>query len=190
LLHHHHIQPKYLIGKDNSPDNLTPPISVQLHSALHKDLYDHLGNTEDLRAYKMLLGESLSGIMETPEYRKKISVALKGIKKPPFSEAHKQNLSKSHKNLKHTKNQINKISISLLGNKRAIGNAKLWIIIFPDGSEKEILNLKQFCKENSLNPTHMSNVAQGKFKAHKGFKCLKVNDNDKVNKTNIIQGNI
>jgi hypothetical protein len=40
--HIHHIQPKYLIGIDNSPDNLTPPISVELHAALHKDLLNIL----------------------------------------------------------------------------------------------------------------------------------------------------
>jgi hypothetical protein len=35
--HIHHIQPKHMIGVDNSSDNLTPPISVVLHAALHKD---------------------------------------------------------------------------------------------------------------------------------------------------------
>ena len=73
--HIHHIQPKYLIGIDNSPDNLTPLISIFLHAALHKDLYEHFGNTEDFIAWKKLSGLSLKDCIFTPEVRKKIGDA-------------------------------------------------------------------------------------------------------------------
>ena len=68
---------KYLIGEDNSPDNLTPPISVELHAALHKDLFEHFGNTQDEIAWKCLSGISLKGIEFTPEICKKISDAVR-----------------------------------------------------------------------------------------------------------------
>jgi len=52
--HKHHIQPKHMTGGiyDNSPDNITPPISIAMHAALHKDLYEHFGKTEDFLASK------------------------------------------------------------------------------------------------------------------------------------------
>jgi hypothetical protein len=104
--HIHHIQPKYLIGIDNSPDNLTPPISVELHAALHKDLFEHFGNTEDFLAWKGLLGESKKGIILTPEIRKKISEANKGKK---LSKETKEKISKAHKG-KHFKNDTFRIT--------------------------------------------------------------------------------
>jgi hypothetical protein len=89
-LHIHHIEPKYLIGEDNSPNNLTPPISLELHAALHKDLFKHFGNTEDFIAWKSLLGLSLQGITFTPEIRKKMSEASIGRK---HTEKFKQDLA-------------------------------------------------------------------------------------------------
>jgi len=37
MKHKHHIIPKYM-GGNNLPENLTPPIFIPLHAALHKDL--------------------------------------------------------------------------------------------------------------------------------------------------------
>ncbi len=53
--HVHHIVPKHL-GGDNSADNLTPPISLSLHAALHRDLWENLNNIEDFIAWKALSG--------------------------------------------------------------------------------------------------------------------------------------
>jgi hypothetical protein len=106
-LHIHHIQPKYLIGEDNSPDNLTPPISVELHAALHKDLYDHYGNTQDWLAWKGLLGISFKGIQFTPEVRKKMSLIRKGI---ILSQETKNRISKSKLGSKHSKETCKKMS--------------------------------------------------------------------------------
>jgi hypothetical protein len=91
--------PKHMTGGiyDNSPDNITPPISVELHAALHKDLWRHLGKWQDELAYKSLLELSLSGFEFTPEIRKKISDGLKGKKRKPFTKEHLSHLSKSHK---------------------------------------------------------------------------------------------
>ena len=42
MKHKHHIIPRHMGGTDE-PSNLTPPISVALHAALHKDLWEHFG---------------------------------------------------------------------------------------------------------------------------------------------------
>ena len=128
----HHIQPKYLIGEDNSPDNLTPPISIDLHAALHKDLYEHYGNTEDFVAWKKLSKQSLKGITFTPEVRKKMSeakigrklseetrkkmsLAAKGKKKAPRSDEWKRKQSLAHKGNKLSKETCEKMSRSQMG---------------------------------------------------------------------------
>lgn len=55
MQHRHHILPIRL-GGTNDEDNLTPPISTQLHAAFHKDLYEHYGMKEDYIAWKALEG--------------------------------------------------------------------------------------------------------------------------------------
>jgi hypothetical protein len=54
-MHRHHILPKRL-GGDDSEENLTPPISHQLHAAFHKDLWEHYGDKRDYIAWKCLAG--------------------------------------------------------------------------------------------------------------------------------------
>jgi hypothetical protein len=49
-----------------------------------------------------------------------------------------------------------------------------WEIIFPNGDIKIINNMLQFCKDNSLNPGHMTEVSKGVRKHHKKFKCKKL----------------
>jgi len=75
------------MGGDDSPDNITPPISIALHAELHKDLYEHFGKTEDFLAWKGLLGESKHGIIFTDEVLQKMSRALKG--KIPWNKGKK-----------------------------------------------------------------------------------------------------
>ena len=55
MKHKHHIIPKHM-GGDNSKMNLTPPISVELHAAFHKE---RIGN---------LMLEKLPGIKEKREF--------------------------------------------------------------------------------------------------------------------------
>lgn len=57
--HRHHILPIRL-GGTNDEDNLTPPISTQLHAIFHKDLYEHYGMPEDYIAWKALEGRLTS----------------------------------------------------------------------------------------------------------------------------------
>ena len=49
--------------------------------------------------------------------------------------------------------------------------SKKYIITFPDGHEEFIIGLCEFCRNNNLHQSHMSQIANGKGKQHKGFKC-------------------
>jgi len=48
-------------------------------------------------------------------------------------------------------------------------NARYFLMINPSGEELVIYNLTQFCRENNLQSSSMSNVYHGKQKAHKGW---------------------
>ena len=53
-------------------------------------------------------------------------------------------------------------------------NSQEWEITFPDGHIEIIKNMLQFCKNNNLNPGHMTEVSKGNRKHHKNFKCKKL----------------
>jgi hypothetical protein len=48
--------------------------------------------------------------------------------------------------------------------------AKTYTFINPAGESVTFTNLKQFCRDNALNPGHMRSLNSGKLKSHKGWK--------------------
>ena len=47
-------------------------------------------------------------------------------------------------------------------------------IIKPNGEIEITTNMSQYCRDNNLNQAHMSAIAAGKRKRHKGYKCEKI----------------
>ena len=93
-------------------------------------------------------------------------------------------------NKKHTVETINKLKqyngpahhaygSSLSEEKKAktgTGNAKVWFTITPpDGNTVSIRNLSKYCREHSLHPAAMINVAKNKQHSHKGYICKYAN---------------
>ena len=72
-MHRHHLVPKHM-GGDDSEENLTPPISVELHAEFHRWLWIDGGRMEDYIAWK-----ALSGRMTSEEAR--LAAAKAGQKK-------------------------------------------------------------------------------------------------------------
>lgn len=66
---------------------------------------------------------------------------------------------------------------SITETKRINNISRKWLITFPNGKTKTIKNIKSFCRDNGLNPGHMSSVSKGKLKEHKGYSCKKVGNN-------------
>lgn len=59
-----------------------------------------------------------------------------------------------------------------------------WIIVGPDDTVEEIINLKKYCRDNRLSQRHMHNVANGKELHHKNFLCFK---KEEYNKNKILE---
>ena len=105
-----------------------------------------------------------------------MSISQKGKHSYPHSKEHIEKTAAGNRGKKRTAEQRKRISNSLKGIKRSkeyINSiSKQWIIIFPNGKQKTITNLNEFCKNNNLHISAMSQVAKGNRKHHKQFKCL------------------
>ena len=107
----------------------------------------------------------LKGVPRSSDAREKMSKGRMGIKMPPRSKEHCENLSKSLTGIPKSKEQIEKFIKA---------RARTWLVIDPNENEYIVVNMNKFCKENGLDQRHMSHVASGKHKHHKGWKCRKV----------------
>ncbi len=73
----------------------------------------------------------------------------------------------------HTKKSCQKISESRL-NKIYPNARKSYSIIDPKGNSFIITGLADFCRKNNLSAGHMSSIANGIGKSHKGWQCIKI----------------
>jgi hypothetical protein len=101
----------------------------------------------------------------------------------PCSEKTKNKMSKTRFELYQDPEQKEKLSNAQKErykntkerNKTAIAQSKIkWKIIYPSNKYIITKNLKQFCRNQHLNSTNMYQVAKGKLKQCKGFKCIKL----------------
>ena len=96
------------------------------------------------------------------------------IRGKTHTEETRQKMSEAHKRKPMTAKQLANLERRNTPEaiaKRALGLSKTYIVTFPDGTEITVTNLKQFCRENDLSQAHMSSVATGKRKHHKGYKA-------------------
>lgn len=163
-MHKHHIIPKHMGGSDD-PSNLVL-LTVEEHAEAHRQLFEKYGLKQDELAWKGLLG-----LIDKEEMAKELS-SLNG---------------KKWLGRKHTKETIQKMSKSHLGNQYAKGipktiehrkklsevKLKTWKIITPTGKEIVVNNLQFFCRDNNLNPCKMTNIKKSGY-LHKGYYCEKV----------------
>jgi hypothetical protein len=134
-------------------------------------------------------GEGPSGKVLTEETKQKLRELaleqnLSGENNPFYGKTHtvetKQKISDHFKNYKWSDETIEKRSKSLKGRKHSKETIKRivskrqkeYIIIDPEGNEFHIKGLNEFCRNNNLNPSSLSAVAQGRRKHHKGWKCF------------------
>ena len=131
-------------------------------------------------------GFDTTGIPRSPEDRQKISDAMKGVPKTPEAI---QKMSEAKKGKKQSPETKKKMSDAKKGKKASpearkrmsdakkgkTNRAKEYISTDPQGNENLITNLAEFCRENGLHQGHLSQVATGKLKQHKGYKARYAN---------------
>lgn len=88
--HKHHIVPRHA-GGDDSPENLTPPISIRMHAMFHYDRWKNVGDVRDWVACRFLMGMitkeaarvAVAKLPRSTETRAKMSRARTGTKLSP-----------------------------------------------------------------------------------------------------------
>lgn len=136
-----------------------------------------------------------NGLKHSPETLIKMSNAQKGRR---HSEATKLQISKRRKGISNWSEEA-KLNASLkrrgrrvseetrqkmiqsalnrsdeTEQKRHFARRRTYIITSPDGEMCKVKGLTEFCGQHGLTVSNMVNVASGKLKHHKGWKCRKV----------------
>jgi hypothetical protein len=169
IYHKHHIIPKHMGGSDD-PSNLIE-ITIEEHANIHKQLWEDLGHWQDKIAWQMLSGQ----ISSAEAIKQAQSEGAKNRKK----RFGKDNHFYGRKHTNETKNAIrNKKMGSVPPNKGLTGKdnpqSKIYIVIDPKGNAFIVKGLADFCRKNNLTYQVMGQVALGKFKHHKKYKCRRL----------------
>jgi len=127
---------------------------------------------------KRKIKESNIGLRRSEETRSKLQGPGNGMYGKKHSKEAKMKMSLTRMGLKRSESHCKNIAKSLAGKKKSIEHvinlSHLWEVTFPDGTKESIRNMAEFCRNNQLCMSGMSNVAAGNRKTHKGFKCLRL----------------
>lgn len=153
-----------------------------------------------------IIADSNRGLVRSEELRRRWSELKLGKKRGPMSQAHREALSLAKRGKKRkpyspearlrrgaamrgrklSSETRAKIGAANRGKKpseatRAAqfeATSKLWLVVDPDGNEQVIKGLEGFCRKHGLIAVSMANVAKGKQRRHKGWKCYRVEDSN------------
>lgn len=129
--------------------------------------------------------EQLQGRHYGDSWREKIARALTGRKGPPRSAEARRKTAEAQrgnthtKGIKHTPLAVEHMSAAAKERanrpeqRQAAADraARPYIVTDPEGNSTLIRNLTIFCQEHNLSYGCMHNIALGKAKQHKGWKC-------------------
>lgn len=118
--------------------------------------------------------EEKFGVEKAKERKNQLSIENTGKNNNMFGKTHTDDVKQilREKNLEQFANYSDEQKKDIFG-KISKANSKLWIVVTPEGKKIEILNLKEFCKNNGLLYEAMLAVKNGKQKTHKGgWKCF------------------
>ena len=182
------------MGGTDEPSNLVK-LPLWAHAEVHKRLFEVYGNIEDDIASRMLSGKTegveelrielakrnfQKWLKEKPEevekWKQKQSSIRKG-KPSILPKEHYQKQAEKFRGIPRTKEVRDKISKAKKGKSVAQPNQmKTYEIIKPNGEVLIVKGLNKFCKNEGIDASNLCNVAKGKLKQHKGYKCKLINN--------------
>lgn len=111
---------------------------------------------------------SRKGHKQSKEVIEKRMLAIRGR---PQSEEAKRRKSEAQKGRKFTDQHIENLKVGFKTRPTAPYANRRYVATAPDGEEFIVTNLTEFCAAHGLDRPHMTSVAAGKRKAHKGWLC-------------------
>lgn len=181
--HHTFITPKTLLqkaiskyGKDNFEWSILDTADTSKLNALEQEYISKL-NSVAPNGYNLTLGGDGSAfgelnVSKRADVREKLRISSTGRK---CSDTTKEKIRKSLTGRKLSDTHRKNIGLGSIGHVGSVGDknskSKEFLITFPDGLITNIKGLKEFCRNNNLDPKSMRRVARGEQDNHKGFKC-------------------
>jgi len=123
------------------------------------------GDYRDFCAYKMLLGD-----VKSPEF-KRAQGTIRGIK---GAQKLREIGLLSYEKCRERGELGNRVQRERLEKQGRTIAEKCWEVVSPEGEVFTITNIKKFCRDKNLSPSHMSSVSTGRRKQHKGWRCRKL----------------
>lgn len=123
-------------------------------------------NSEATKRYWLSLSEEQKAI--------RIANHAEKIKGKKHSEETKRKMSEAHKCVPKTQAQLKNLALGKTKEareKQALTRSLTYVVTSPSGQVEIVRNLSAFCREYGLSQTHMSAVANGKRRHHKGWLC-------------------
>lgn len=112
-----------------------------------------------------------TGRIASKEARQKMSAAKIGKKLPLETRTKMGRAAEGNKNAVGNKGALGKKRSPEARQHIGISKSLNWIVVSPDGEEMTISNLAEFCRTHGLNKGRMVQVARGKERHHKGWRC-------------------
>lgn len=124
------------------------------------------------------ISESSKAQWDRPEYRERITAARREYQ-PTAEQIAKMAATKRGKRLSEQHRQAMRDAVRKPPPERseahraALGasRAKTYVVTSPEGIEQTVTNLREFCRNNGLQQSHMGKVARGVQDNHKGWLC-------------------
>jgi hypothetical protein len=192
IFHIHHIVPKYMGGTDE-PNNLVK-LPLWAHAEVHRRLFEVYGNIEDDIASRMLSGKTegveelrielakrnfQKWLKEKPEEVEKWKEKQRSARKDKPSilpPEHYQKQAEKFRGIPRSQEVKDKISKAKKGKfVPQPYQMKTYEVVKPNGEVLIVKGLNEFCKKEGIDASNLCNVAKGKNKHHKGYKCRLIN---------------
>jgi hypothetical protein len=151
------------MGGSDDPSNLVQ-LTIEEHAQAHHELWLKYQKKEDYLAYmgllKLISKEEIIKELCSHKGTQHPSYGKRGKDNPNFgkkrTEDQRNKISNAlknyckHRSESHEKNLRQSLYSPETNEKRTNNIAKKWKIIYPDGSEKIIHNISDWCKENNF----------------------------------------
>lgn len=124
------------------------------------------------------ISESSKAQWDRPEYRERMLAVIKNRELSPegiakmaatkrgkrLSEEHRQAMRDAVRKPPPERSEVHRAALGA-------SRAKTYVVTSPEGVEQTVTNLREFCRSNSLQQSHMGKVARGVQDNHKGWLC-------------------
>lgn len=131
------------------------------------------------KVYSYYLGSNMKTVTDRYDYErlvfrrdgKKINIQLHRLVAEYFLPNPDNLPAVNHKDENKSNNTYDNLEWCTVAYNNAYSKSSTWIITTPNGDEEIVYNLAEYCRNHGFDKAALHRVANGKSKAHKGYKA-------------------